>query len=626
MKNLFVIQRIYFLVFILLANYTSGVAQGITDQPIGQHDWASFRGLNSSTYQKTLSQMRTKGMRPVDVEITGGNSRTYAVVFRQNKDRRAYDLKTGLTSEQYNTKWKDMKAKGFRPVDQESHIYKGKRYYGALWIKNTENYKWVSFRNITSDSYGKRFKEYSDKGYMPVDVDAYKVGSEIRYSVIWVENKQRKQWTQYRNMSASTFGTRFQEMRKKGYRLLDTESYQNGRSQLYAAIYVKENIQWKANRDMTATDFGNKWAAYKDEGYRLEDIEVYSTSKGRRYAGVWLMNEDRYRWSKKNTVTNLAKQYQAKNPSQGMSIAIMQKGELKYIQGFGLADHTNGKKVNGHSIYRMASVSKGITGVLAFKLQEQRKFSVSQKTRSYEPRIPRHHTHTITQLLSNRGSVRAYTSGNDPLVDGTNTAVANALAASMLFANDPLVQLPGNSTYLYSTHGYTLVAAAMEKKLNQSFNNILVREISNRYQLPTLKGENHLRLGPNHTKIYERLNNGTFRELNRKSLSWKYAGGGMESSAYDLAQFGMKLIDGKIIRQASIDQMLTKPDNSANYANGWNLGTRSGQGYFAKTGGQPGSRAYLICVPGKDLAIAIMCNTRVDDIDDFGKALAAASW
>ncbi|GAB5553630.1 MAG: hypothetical protein Sapg2KO_32210 [Saprospiraceae bacterium] len=570
--------------------------------------------------------MSKKGMRPVDIEVMGGNSRTYAVVFRQNKDRRAYDLKTGLTSEQYNTKWKDMKAKGYRPVDQESHLYRGKRYYGALWIKNTENYKWVSFRNITSDSYGKRFKEYSDKGYMPVDVDAYKVGNEIRYSVIWVENKQRKQWTQYRNMSASTFGTRFQEMSKKGYRLLDTESYQNGRSQLYAAIYVKETRGWKANRDMKAIDFDNKRSVYEDQGYRLEDIEVYSTPQGRRYAGVWVMNEDRYRWSKKNTVTNLAKKFQADNPSQGMSIAIIQKGELKYLQGFGLADHTSGRKVHGHSIYRMASVSKGITGVLAFKLHEQRKLNINQTVRRYEPSIPEHHTQTITQLLSNRGRVRAYTSNRDPLIHGTNIAVVNALAASLLFARDELVTLAPNNTYFYSTHGYTLVAAAMEKKLNQSFNNILVQEISNRYQLPTLKGENHLRLGPNHTKIYERLNNGTFRELNRKSLSWKYAGGGMESSAYDLAQFGMKLIDGKIISQATIDQMLTKPDNSANYANGWNLGTRSGQRYFAKSGGQPGSRAYLICVPGKDLAIAIMCNTRVDDIGDFGRALAAASW
>ncbi len=626
MKHPFFSAKYYCLLFVLCIAYAPTYAQGITDQPIGNHEWASFRGMNQSTYQKRLSEMRRKGMRAVDVEVMGGNTRTYAAVFRHNKDRRLWELKTGLTSDQYNAKWTEMKNKGFRPVDQESHLLRGKRYYGALWIKNSENYKWVSFRNINSSDYGKRFQEYKNKGYMPVDVDAYKVGNEIRYSVIWVENKQRKPWAQYRNLSASQFSARFQEMSKKGYRLLDTESYQNGRSQLYAAIWIKESIKWKANRDMTAIQFGNRWGAYKDEGYRLEDIEIYSTPRGTRYAGVWIMNEDRYMWSKKDAITREAKKFQKDYPSRGMSIAIAQNGKIKYQRGFGLADQDNGKEVNGHTIYRMASISKAVTGVLAFRLHAQRKFNVYQQTRAYEEELPEHHVHSITQLLSNRGRVRGYKPGRDPLVYGTDRPVANALAGSMLFANDPLVSLPRDSSYIYSTHGYTLVAAAMEKRREMSFDEILREEISSRFQLPTLRCENHLDLGPKHTKIYERLSNGRFGTLRRKSLSWKYAGGGMECSAYDLARFGMQLIDRRILSQEHIDKMLTIPDNDSNYANGWIVGRRKGNDYYSKGGGQPGSRTYIICVPDKRLVVAVMCNTRVDGIHDFGKKLAELSW
>ncbi|NRB64151.1 MAG: serine hydrolase [Saprospiraceae bacterium] len=626
MKHPFLTLKSYLLLLVLIIVCTPGWSQGITDQPTGNYDWASYRDMNQTTYQKRLTEMRRKGMRPVDVEIMGGNTRTYAAVFRQNTDQRMWELKTGLTSEQYNTKWKEMKNKGFRPVDQESHLLRGKRYYGALWIKNIENYKWVSFRNLSSSDYSKRFQEYKGKGYMPVDVDAYKVGNEIRYSVIWIENKQGKQWAQYRNLTASQFGARFQEMNNKGYRLLDTESYQNGRTQLYAAVWIKERMQWKAYRDMTAIQFGNKWGAFRDEGYRLEDIEIYSTPQGTRYAGVWVMNKDRYMWSKKDLITTKAKRFQRDNPSRGMSIAIAQNGKIKYLKGFGLANQDNGKEVNGHTIYRMASVSKAITGVLAFKLQAQGKFDVDQKTRKYEEGLPDHHTHTITQLLSNRGRVRGYTSGRDPLIHGTNSPVADALAGSMLFANDPLVRLPRDSFYVYSTHGYTLVAAAMEKSREMSFNDILREELSSPYQLPTLRCEDHLDLGPKHSKIYERLRDGRFGTLRRKSLSWKYAGGGMECSAYDLARFGMQLVDRRILSQDDIDEMLSVPDDDSDYANGWIVGTRKGNKYYSKGGSQPGSRAYIICVPEKKLVVAVMCNTKVGGIHSFGKELAEASW
>ncbi|MEO0332599.1 MAG: hypothetical protein AAF223_13120, partial [Bacteroidota bacterium] len=240
MKTLFLGKRllviISFLTWVILLS-----AQTTTDQPIGKREWAAFHDLNASSYQAKLREMKAKGMRPVDVEVFGGNTRSYSIVFRQNKDRRDYVLLTGLTATRYNEKWNEMKSKGYRVLDQESHVLKGTRYYGALWIKNIENYRWSSNRNLTNERYNERYNELKSKGYMLIDVDAYRINGALRYSMVWVENKDRKDWLSFRNMTVSRYGQRYREMKGRGYRLMSTESYQNGRSQLYAAIWVKES-------------------------------------------------------------------------------------------------------------------------------------------------------------------------------------------------------------------------------------------------------------------------------------------------------------------------------------------------------------------------------------------------
>lgn len=389
------------------------LAQGITDQASGEHTWASFRNLSQSAYQAKLNQYKAQGMRPIDIEITEGNSRTYSVIFRQNKDRRNWELKTALSSQDYNKKWTEMKNKGFRPVDQETHIVNGKRYFGALWIQNKENYKWVSFRNITSQQYGQRFTEYKGKGYMPVDVDVYPSGDELRYSVIWVQNTKRVQWAQYRNLTKASFGTKFQEMRSKGYRLIDTESYLNNGKQAYAAIWVKDNRPWAGRRDMTSVQFNNAWNEYKDAGYRLVDQEVYRTSEGTRYAGVWVMNKSRVLWKHKKDLDLNVDNYWQINTSVGMSIAIAEKGQIRYLRGKGYADRSKGKEAHGNTVYRLASISKAITSIMAFQLKQRGQLNLDNPTRSYESQLPAHHTHTVGQLLSNRGKVRGYIT-NDP--------------------------------------------------------------------------------------------------------------------------------------------------------------------------------------------------------------------
>ncbi len=90
-------------------------------------------------------------------------------------------------------------------------------------------------------------------------------------------------------------------------------------------------------------------------------------------------------------------------------------------------------------------------------------------------------------------------------------------------------------------------------------------------------------------------------------------GGGIEGSAYDLVRFGMKLVNGSILSQASRDTMWTPPDGLSDYALGWNTGVEDGYQVVAKGGSWDGASSYIRIYPEKEIVIVVLINRRYDD-------------
>lgn len=84
----------------------------------------------------------------------------------------------------------------------------------------------------------------------------------------------------------------------------------------------------------------------------------------------------------------------------------------------------------------------------------------------------------------------------------------------------------------------------------------------------------------------------------------------MESSAYDLARFGVKIMNGTILNANSRTAMWTPPDGLSNYAYGWNTGTEDGTQVVAKDGIQLGARTYTRMYPALGIVIVVLTNRR----------------
>jgi CubicO group peptidase (beta-lactamase class C family) len=225
--------------------------------------------------------------------------------------------------------------------------------------------------------------------------------------------------------------------------------------------------------------------------------------------------------------------------------------------------------------------------------------------------MPVHHTHAVSQTISNRSGIGHYSDYPDyrEWVGGADEEpdyFATALAAAAQLWDAPLPYGPPGSTYRYSTFAYTFAGAAMEGAVGDPISQILEDHLTDPYNLNTLVAED--RSVPNAKRSL--LYNGSNVEVDADDLSWKVLGGGLEASAYDLARFGIRVENTTILTQASLDQLWTRPDSLANYALGWDVGTHLGSPVVAKSGAQNGARSYIRIYPDENIVITILTNRK----------------
>lgn len=417
-------------------------------------------------------------------------------------------------------------------------------------------------------------------------------------------------WAELRDMTAAQYGEKFDSFRDQGYRVLDLESYQQNGQQRYAAIWVKNTNGrgWAARRDMTANGFGNWWKTYKDEGYRLVDFEAYPTAEGTRYAGVWRQNGDELSWAPKKAIDDAIVEFRDKFKVPGISVAIAQNGKLVYTRGFGYADIANQEVAHAGTVFRLASVSKPVTAALMMRLVEQNLLSLDQSNRSYVPELPQHHTHTVRQLFKHQAGIRHYRGskrGEDCIVpnnpdwkDSSSTQYPTATEATKLFRDDPLMFSPGAKS-CYTTHGYTVLGAAMERAANVPFATLVNRELTQKLDLPTLQLELLNQPHPERATLYR-----TKDDINDPNvpaawdnISWKGPGGGMIASSVDLARFGVKLGNGLFLSKQKREEL-------------W-------KDTLSFSGAQNGAHSHLRVYFNEELVITVLSNQQIDlDKDD----------
>nr|7V21_A Chain A, Serine beta-lactamase-like protein LACTB, mitochondrial [Homo sapiens]7V21_B Chain B, Serine beta-lactamase-like protein LACTB, mitochondrial [Homo sapiens]7V21_C Chain C, Serine beta-lactamase-like protein LACTB, mitochondrial [Homo sapiens]7V21_D Chain D, Serine beta-lactamase-like protein LACTB, mitochondrial [Homo sapiens] len=333
----------------------------------------------------------------------------------------------------------------------------------------------------------------------------------------------------------------------------------------------------------------------------------------------------------------------------GIVVGVSVDGKEVWSEGLGYADVENRVPCKPETVMRIASISKSLTMVALAKLWEAGKLDLDIPVQHYVPEFPEKEYEgekvsvTTRLLISHLSGIRHY--GELYLRE----KFENSIESLRLFKNDPLFFKPG-SQFLYSTFGYTLLAAIVERASGCKYLDYMQKIFHDLDMLTTVQEENE-------PVIYNRAR---FYVYNKKKRlvntpyvdnSYKWAGGGFLSTVGDLLKFGNAMLYGYQVGlfKNSNENLLPgylKPetmvmmwtpvpntemswDKEGKYAMAWGVverkqtygSCRKQRHYASHTGGAVGASSVLLVlpeeldtetinnkVPPRGIIVSIICN------------------
>lgn len=299
----------------------------------------------------------------------------------------------------------------------------------------------------------------------------------------------------------------------------------------------------------------------------------------------------------------------------GLSVAIVMDNKLRWQGGYGVADIENFVPAKPLTVYRIASVTKSLTAVAAMQLVEKGKLDLDAPIQKYVPSFPvKGFPITTRLLLSHLSGVRGYTQS-----EGERTDHYESLTEALsVFKNDPLQHEPG-TRYTYTTFGYTLLGAAIEGASGMTYTNYMREHIFEPSGMTHTYVDNIFAVILNRARGYSPrvygVFDGNYRNASLMDSSYKIPGGGLVSTAEDLARFAIALLNGKLIKKETLELMSrnqkTSDGRETGYGYGWYIEGRSGRpadGSISHGGVQQGFTSDLWILPRKRFAVVILTN------------------
>jgi len=301
----------------------------------------------------------------------------------------------------------------------------------------------------------------------------------------------------------------------------------------------------------------------------------------------------------------------------GLSAAVVLDGEPRWSEGFGMADLENSSPATSLTLFRLGSISKPITATAVLQLWERGKLDLDAPVQKYCPAFPQKESPITTrELLGHLGGIRHYNpDGKGDVPEDSARHFASMQESLQLFANDPLVAQPGTK-FNYSTYGYTLLGCVLEGAASGKFIDYLRKNVFEPAGMGQTRDDDFITVIPHRTRWYHKDKSGIVCNAGVLDSSYKIPGGGIISSADDMAKFEQAILADKFLKRGTRDLMWTSlktaDGKETGYGLGWGIMDKFGLHILAHTGGQQGTSTAFAVVPGRNAGVVVLCN--MDDV------------
>jgi CubicO group peptidase (beta-lactamase class C family) len=293
----------------------------------------------------------------------------------------------------------------------------------------------------------------------------------------------------------------------------------------------------------------------------------------------------------------------------GLSLAVVKDGKVTYQQAYGLANIELNAPVTTDTVFQIQSITKTFTATAVMMLVEEGKLALDDPVGKHLDGTPESwNPITLRHLLSHTSGIKDFI--NEPTaslrIDVTEEEVLKATAPR------PLNFTPGEK-YAYSNTNYHLLAMIIRKETGKSYADFLAERIFKPLGMDHTRVQDLSALVPGRADGYlwrdGKLTRGDY--IAQSILS--YGGGGILSTASDLARWDAALRTERLLKHSSLEQMFTpatfNDGKKSGYGLGWGVGAYNGHRFVAHSGGHmTGFQSYLRRYLDDGLAVIVLVN------------------
>jgi serine beta-lactamase-like protein LACTB len=295
-----------------------------------------------------------------------------------------------------------------------------------------------------------------------------------------------------------------------------------------------------------------------------------------------------------------------------MTVAIGESGKITSSVALGSADLENNVAANTETLIRTGSIAKPISAVAAMTLVEAGKLDLDAPVQKYCAPFPLKQWPISTrQLLSHISGIRHYKENEI----GSTQHYQFMSDGFAIFAHDPLLFEPGTK-FSYSTYGYTVVGCVIEGASGEKFGDYVAQHVFKPAGMTHTFVDDAYDIVPHRARGYTKMDK-KVKNAGLMDSSYKIPGGGFVTTAEDLVRFSQALMDGKIVKTSTLEQMWTpaklKDGSSTTYGLGFGVLMPEGEKYVAHSGSQQGSSTSMVMFPAKHFSTAVLAN--MDDVN-----------
>ena len=308
----------------------------------------------------------------------------------------------------------------------------------------------------------------------------------------------------------------------------------------------------------------------------------------------------------------------------GMAVAVTDRKGMIFAEGFGAESMERPEvKVTADSLFRIASITKVVTGMTVLSLVEEGKLSLAQPVKEILPWLTLRNKETEEGVTL--GHLLSHTSGLPTEYTPDGYREESALEPSLRAGLGELDLLfPLGKGYEYSNWGIRLASLVAETATGKQFTQLAQERVLTPLGMTRTTYDLHV-AATYSIALPHREENGVFQVMHRlEENAARHAAGGLYSSAADLCRLARCLLnegvgdDGtRILQKDSVEEMKTirgKPEHCEGYGITLFRNTVDDMQIFYHTGSAPPYATSFVIHPESGLGVVALMNTQRDSV------------